>query len=353
MDSIQRINASLSSAKRKTRIEPSSGGGFLRIRYSEGGKLKRISAHIPNTAEGLREAERLAITISSQLELGRLDPSEWNAKARKPSALTYRDLIARVRVWFFRNREETPTTLHSWSNEHMAIYKRLDPEAEFNGEELLELVRSYRAKSRQRHRAGSALGRLAKEAGAYDLSRDLKEAGRGYSAGSSESTRYIPEDSEVIRFIDGLEDENWRWVLGVTFTFGLRPHEAAHSSLMDDPRLLRVGANTKTGARIAMARKSEWIDRWNLRQKRLPLELMLRDRPNGVIGEKIGRFLIKEKAGWTGYSLRHRYALSMITTGVKSDIIARSMGHSLAMHFSQYQRHISERELGAIAATFG
>ncbi len=342
------MNLSLRQARKRTRIEATSGGGFLRTRYSEGGRLRRISPHIPNTAEGLREVERIALLVDAQIALGRLDQSEWCPKAKQSAVLTNREVMARVRLWYFRNREESDSTIFDWKNDYQSLLKRLDPERPFNRAEVLSIIKSYRPGSRQRSRAGNALSRAAKEAGDFELSREAREASRGYRASAGEASRFIPDDEAIVAFVDQLEDE-WQWVIGVVAAFGLRPHESVHSTLLADPRLLQVGPNTKTGSRVALCRKPEWVERWSLNKKRLPSPLMVRNRPNSVYGGIIAKSLRREKAEFSGYALRHRYALALIQSGIKSDIIARSMGHDIRMHFSCYQRHISIHELGEIA----
>lgn len=196
------------------------------------------------------------------------------------------------------------------------------------------------------------------DAGLTDLQREdvlrLRQAST-YSA-VSVAERSLVSDEAIVAWIDSLEDRpQWQWVFGMLATYGLRPHEAFHlEGPPDEDSLIAVLPETKTGFHVSHPAPEEWIDRWSLRQMRLPV--IRSDRANNLLGQavwtKCSRLsppLAEDGRRLSPYDLRHCWARRVHCS---PDLIpfwttaaaAESLGHSEAVHRRHYQRWITKAE---------
>ena len=67
------------------------------------------------------------------------------------------------------------------------------------------------------------------------------------------------------------------------------------------------------------------------------------DRPNREIGEAVTKAFSREKTGFVPYALRDAYAIRAAIMGIDSAIMAKWMGHSLAVHHKHYQKYIDKQ----------
>jgi integrase len=94
----------------------------------------------------------------------------------------------------------------------------------------------------------------------------------------------------------------------------------------------------------------EWVERWNLRNKRLP-NTMHEDRVHRAAGMAMGRLFRRVEAGIVPYDLRHAWAVRGIhDPKISPSLAAKSMGHSLAVHSSVYQRWFDAHEMESLQA---
>ena len=93
----------------------------------------------------------------------------------------------------------------------------------------------------------------------------------------------------------------------------------------------------KTGARQGLPLPKAWIDRWDLQTKRLPgINL---DRDHRTVGSQLGVALRRHGAPFLPYDLRHAWAVRAIhNPQISPSLAAKSLGHSLMVHTSLYQR---------------
>lgn len=211
---------------------------------------------------------------------------------------------------------------------------------------LLALVEACSPGSRSRLRAGRAAALTAKALGwGEELEAELRQKAKGYSARKA-APRELPNDPSIEAFIDGLPME-WQWPVGIVATYGCRPHEALLHAEILPSGLLRIN-DGKTGARQSLAMPAEWLQRWNLQEKRLP-RTMHAERGHRAAGMAMGRLFRRVQAGFVPYDLRHAWAVRAIhNPKISPSLAAKSMGHSLSVHSSVYQRWFDAHEMEAV-----
>mgnify|MGYP006935505688 FL=1 len=224
----------------------------------------------------------------------------------------------------------------SWDVDYRQPLATLKDIKDLQPAHLLALVEACSPATRSRLRAARAAAAMAQALGWSDeLVAELRQRGKGYSARKA-APRDLPSDHSIETLIDRLPAP-WQWPVAVVATYGCRPHEALlHAEVMPSG-LLRIAAG-KTGARQSLAMLLEWVERWNLRNKRLP-DTMHEDRGHRAAGMAMGRLFRRVEAGMVPYDLRHAWAVRAIhNPKISPSLAAKSMGHSLAVHSSVYQR---------------
>ena len=165
--------------------------------------------------------------------------------------------------------------------------------------------------------------------------------------------RDIPSDELIQRFVDSISHPKWQQVFGLIAVFGLRSSEPfCLDSTTDSDGWLEISKDSKTGYRVVMPRRRDWLDRWNLWELDLP-----ECNPDWSVrrkGSKTCDYFRRhsEGAAWrkpTSYSLRHAYAGRIYTSKEFDHLMphttARYMGHSEKIHREYYQRWILKKEL--------
>lgn len=331
MTTLQEVNADLARRNARTRLEPSAAQGTLRIRYSIHGRLHRLSPGIANDQEGLLRAEAMAVVVSQQLKDGTFDLNEWRA-SKSASQLTFHTAIARY--------EAQRNGRGDW-REYWAIYKRLPLTERFSAGPMRAVVLKLAEGSRQRLRAGIALGALARFQGQEELAQELRALGKGYDSFKSTKPRHVPTDQEIEEAALKLSEE-WRWGFWIMSLYGCRPHEIFRSD--QQGKLLYVSGG-KTGSRVSLPTKAEWLEK----PGRRILPNVDLTRPNRELGALWCKVFKRHGIEWTPYCLRHAAALRMIhNPRIKDSMAARSLGHSLSVHTKTYQKWISEKEFLAL-----
>lgn len=335
METLEAINANLRRRKCRVRLEPSSGYGTIRLRYSEGGKLKRISPGIPLNEEGLARAEALAVLMSDRIKAGTFEPNEWLSSKPK-RRLVFREAIEILRRERQRRRQEDA----NWAVDIWAVLKRLPMEAPYGPHALRSLVMGYPQGSRQRLRCGLATAALARSQGDPKLADELRDLGKGYGLQSAKP-RILPSDEEIEQAVEKLPKE-WHWCFWVAAIYGARPHEVFKAEQRG--KLLYIPQG-KTGCRLSLPTRIDWLD--CLSEKTLPnIDL---ERDNKVLGGRWCKVFKRAGIAFRPYDLRHSAAVRLIRQGqIKDSMAARSLGHSLALHTQTYQRWLTERDFEAL-----
>jgi integrase len=230
-------------------------------------------------------------------------------------------------------------TLRTYQVDYRQIFNKFPTTNEPITIELLQAtLESVPDNTRQRKRAANALKKLGQFAG---LDVDFKRQAGTYSHTKTQA-RILPSDEAIAQFFPTIRNDYWRWVYGAIAVYGLRPHEAFYLRINPDGTANVLDG--KTGPRKIWPYLPEWFYEFSIQSKRLPpisFEVQT--------FEQVGRQTLKYLRGqancpWKIYDLRHAWAVRVMDLGLKDNLAARQMGHSVKVHQEIYQHWISDRE---------
>jgi integrase len=299
----------------------------------------RIALRLDDTPVNRRTAAKQLQVLERQLSTGTFEWSYWLEHA--PDGVTWREAIARLyrqKVVLGRTKEST------WEINYMGRLRQLPAGSACTTESMAAALQRY-------NRASCSYKEL------YYL---LKHIARLVAVPFPEvplptyrdaELVAVPSDDEIIAWVEAAPDPSaWYW--GMMATYGLRPHEIEGATLIDRD-YCQVTEGTKTGFRTVVPVPRDWVERFQLRNRRLRFALARgsSDRP-----ERVSKWLSKELARlslpWRPYALRHAYAARLWRQGGNSlDIYtaARLMGHSVAQHSRTYRAHIQPHQIAEAA----
>jgi integrase len=160
----------------------------------------------------------------------------------------------------------------------------------------------------------------------------------------------VPTDEEILAWIEGAPNPS-RWYWAMMATYGLRPHEIEGAELVERD-YCQVADATKTGFRTVIPLPREWVDRFQLRDRKLRPRLDgSTDRAEGV-SKWLSKELRRLALPWRPYALRHAFAARLWREGgSRLDIYtaARLMGHSPQQHSKTYRAHIQPHHIAEVA----
>ena len=175
-------------------------------------------------------------------------------------------------------------------------------------------------------------------------------------------------DLEILRLLDDIKDEKWKFAIQLCAVYGLRPEELRNLRIKDGVEgkelwsIYEKSKGGKQGAKteprrlhpLLIKQDGKPID-WKL-QKRLEFgESLPPLGSKGKGGEAIGKHLLKLTL-WKSlrkeaeninevlvpYTFRHRYAKQSHAAGFPIKNIALAMGHSLEVHLVSYARFVPD-----------
>jgi len=323
-------------------------------------KQHRISTGLgyPDQAsEALQMAERLGNALERhRVGMESFDWSPWLSMGRKKglpasqseqaSTVSGTGAINLTYQWWRKQRKRGPSADDSWKVDYQDPLAPLVGIEDLCPDHLVTLVQTSQAESRTRRRVSQATATLARALEWPDpLVTQLREMGRGYSASKSQVPRNLPRDEVIEALIDRLSD-TWKWPVAVVAAYGCRPHEALLFAEIQPSGVLRV-TDGKTGARQSLALPHQWVDRWKLQNKRLPS--FNAERSHRSVGALMGQALRRVGADFKAYDLRHAWAVRAIhNPKITPSLAAKSMGHSLAVHSTVYQRYFDGHQMETV-----
>lgn len=278
----------------------------------------------------LYEAERKAIELGHQISTKTFSWEAWE-EPEGPTTLNVDDFLkAAQRLHASKYRKDTERGDNAWSKKWRPALNKLPPSGVINEAVLLRVIRTLPAGSAGRRDQGNLLTQVAKSLGLE--TEELLAACRGYGVDKL-NKRDIPSDEAIEAAMRQIRLPHWRWAFGMCAAYGLRPHECAALTWLED-NWIEVHDKTKTGSRRVTACPSRWVDQFELRS--LPRPEQAPSKLSKTFNDALDRDGISIKP----YNLRHAYALRLLDNGVTADLGARLMGHSLAVHQTTYQRWI-------------
>jgi integrase len=320
---------------------------------------RRISLGLdyPSQAtEAVAAAEALGLALERH-RLG-LEPFDWGpwlpgprkqastGPAGSSDGTSGTAAIRQTYEWWREQRKRTGSAETTWAVDYEAVLAPLRGIAQLQPAHLQDLIRATTPGSRSRRRASQAAATIARALGwSAETVADLRALGRGYSPAHDAGPRELPDRATIEALIDRLP-EPWRWSVGAVATYGCRPHEALLFAEVQPTGLLRINGG-KTGARQALALPPAWVARWDLKRRRLPK--LDPERGHRDVGAAMARALRRADAAFRPYDLRHAWAVRAINTPqIGPSLAAKSMGHSLTVHSTIYQRWFDAAEMAAV-----
>ena len=315
-----------------------------------GRKQYKIPLHLPDTTQGRRKAQVSKKLLERSLGNGSFDWADWQPE-RNSKRLSWRDAIQRLYEW--RRRTKAMTDKH-WEAQYLpnltkAPIKLGNPCTAADIAAVLATWDRSQQQYEKAHRAFSKLAELAEipfpevDSPTYQLPHQRGEL------------KNVPTDPEIIDWVLGADrgqrnGKVLRWYWGMIATYGLRPEEVDHVTILEDdalqvPFVNAQGKRTKTGFRTVIPVPADWVELFDLRNRI--------ERPNlnrechRWLRDNLRRGPLAEK-GWTSYSLRHAFAGRLWSAGGhRLDIYtaARLMGHSIEVHTRTYRAFIQPHTL--------
>jgi integrase len=281
----------------------------------------------------LYEAERRGAELGHQLRTKTFTWEAWESPqgASATDAITVEDFLkAAQRLHAGKYRKDPERGDNAWSKKWRPALNKLPPSGAINETVLLRVIRKLPEGSAGRRDQGNLLTQVAKSLGIPH--EGLLEACRGYGIDKL-NERSIPSDEAIEAAFSKIRLPHWRWAFGMCAAYGLRPHECAELTWLED-NWIEVHDKTKTGSRRVTPCPSAWVQHFALRE--LPRPAQAPSTFSKAFNDALDRDGVTIKP----YNLRHAYALRLLDNGVSADLGARLMGHSLQVHQSTYQKWI-------------
>jgi hypothetical protein len=301
-------------------------------------RQQRIPLGLNADYSALPEAERKAIELSYQLRTHTFSWGEWDI-THAPDALTVDEFrIAARKLYERRFKTET-----SWEKKWRPALNKIPPSGPMTEAVALRIVRSLPEGSAGRRDTANIISQVCRVTGINFES--VQAAGRGYSSANL-TPRDIPSDEQIAALYSQIKLPHWRWLYGMCAAYGIRPHEAVAAELDEEGNCI-VADDTKTGNRIAWPVPARWTTEFALRELPRP--------PQGKATiAKVANDYLHDRGPlpWGLYTLRHAYAIRLITRGIPADIGCQLMGHSLEIHTRTYRRWLQKEKLTALRANF-
>lgn len=334
---LTQINETLKRVKIQVRGDRLSLVATLPAKDGSGkNKQQRISTGLPNNLDGLRVAKARAQRLESDLNLEKFKWSDW-ADLPDDGGILVKDALKKFEAWYWETRGKTVGREEAFRENYLRFLKKLPENKAVTTQLLRDALIAYPADTFYRKRAHLALGFFARYL-KVPLPDDWKILKGKYKP---KSDRYVPNDEEIERIWESINNPNWRWIFGILATYGLRPHELFHIDLSKLP-VIKVAEDTKSGARSVYPVPAHWLEKFDLAHGNLPNFNLEGELSNTSLGNKISVGFKQRNLGVVPYSLRDAYAVRCAVLGIDSSIAAKWMGHSIDIHVNHYQKYIDE-----------
>jgi integrase len=302
---------------------------------SPGLQQTRIALKLDDTPVNRRVAAKQLQTLERQLATGTF---EWSYWLDQSDGTTWRDAIAklhRARVVLGRTSETT------WEINYMGRLRQIPPASLVTTESMAKALQRYDRSTCSYKELWYLLKQLANLVGVPFPELPVPTYGQAQLVA-------VPTDEEIIAWVEGAGPA--AWYFGMMATYGLRPHEIEGATLIEKD-YCQVADATKTGFRTVVPLPREWVERFNLHDRRLRASGVEGERPDAV-SKWLHKHLRRLGLPWRPYALRHAYAGRLWKQGgSRLDIYtaARLMGHTPQQHAKTYRAHIQPHHVAEAA----
>jgi integrase len=327
---IKKANDKLSRVAIRQKKESLYLRGVFPPKSGDGDKPKQyeISLKCKANPNELKVALAKAKEIESALIL-----EKWQWGEAKSKEQTVGEVVAEYEKYYWSKTKKDINTLYNWEQNQKRTWAYL-PEDELFTESLIKkAILSFPANSYARYNFIRYIQTLTLFKG---MRIDYKQFGK-----YTPKKKKLPLVEDIIRAYEEEDFIPHKWIVGVLFTYGLRPHEIPRSQYLFDkrPPLVEVGDETKTKERTVYPLFIPEINLMELEIPELNYDLTL---PNRILGRKVSR--IFSKYPFSAYQLRHYYAVRGAMEGMSPVMMSKWMGHSLSEHFKSYASLLGDIE---------
>ena len=290
-------------------------------------RQQRIALKLDDTPINRRTAAKQLQTLERQLAAGTFEWAYWNDQDQ---GITWREAIAklhRARVTLGRTSEST------WEINYMGRLRQIPPGSVVTTDSMAQALQRYDRSMCSYKELWYLLRHLSRLVGVPFPELPVPTYGQAELVA-------VPTDAEIIAWVEAAGAASWYF--GMMATYGLRPHEVESATLIERD-YCQVADATKTGFRTVVPVPREWVDLFDLRNRRL------RETRTDV-----AKWLSKacRELPWRPYALRHAYAGRLWRQGGgRLDIYtaARLMGHTPGQHSRTYRAHIQPWQVAEAA----
>lgn len=340
---IDKLNQTLS----KVKVLIINNRLYIRGRFPSPETGKKVRTSLATGCIANKAGLKIAALRAKEMDLALLsDKFDWNNyrentdnKVTAPAPKTVGEWIDEFEKEFWRKTPQTEKKKYYYNGTYRIVFKHLPRDKQLSIDLLIDTAceatspngsvrylacrRSYPALAQFANLPESEIKRLKSYAGTYRPSRPINE-------------KTLPSDEQILEIWKKVDQPGWGYIYGLLAIYGIRPHEVYHCKLVgSNPVMLEVAEDTKTGRRFAFPAIA---DCW---KEMLPLV----PAPVEYSGSKEfpctstfhARLCEDTGAPFSCYALRHSYARRMFLQGHHSDLIAKSMGHSEALHHKAYR----------------
>ncbi len=327
-------------------------------------KQYQISLNIPANLDGLKTAEEEAYELSRLISRKCF---EWNdkylgCKASKNIDITFGEIYEQFEDIFFKSRKRDMKSEHTLT-EYKKVFKREFLPILIVNKSNIEISLKKIDSSSKRFQAMKVASIICKY---LEIDCDFKTLKLPIKV----KKRDIPEDNLIIQGFyryDKYCELNkhkknpywntyliYRLAYGLIATYGLRPREVFNQPNIDwflsednIDNTWKVHNDNKTGAREVLPFIPEWIELFDLKNKK-SFDL-LKQRTNiikcssqlTIIVDKNSQWFKRIGLAFKPYDLRHACAIRAHLQGIPLKAAADNLGHSIEMHTKVYQKWFS------------
>ena len=365
---LEATNASLKSRGIRLVVEQRKDSLCLRGTWTDllgEKKRRRLPLGIAASPAGVTQADAAAVAAWTAIGSGE-DPAitlvtdEETERGDGLDRSTVTEVVDRFRQDFWSTRAKTAAAQRTWDRINNEL-KRLPDHSRLTID-LLEAtaVAKTEPDSRSRLECCKVFKRLGTFAGLPELKR-LDRLRGTYEP----EERELPNDEQLIAFLDQVRPTKWGWVMCAAATFGQRPGEVPSLLLNDDSKtassITLKRHNRKPTMRTCFALPSEWIKRWNLHDVDIPGDVRwikpesyssdegrrwVQAWRQGLRGKQVQAAIEEHLGGsFDNVALRHCWAVRSISSGLPVSLCAKAMGHTATVHEQQYHRWLQATTL--------
>ena len=339
----------------------------------------------PHTAKAVNNAVAIAQQIDNQIKAGSfswLDYPQWMPKKLrpkdevKPEDKTIGQWILDYEEYYWLSRDKGRyKDRRNWKKAYLLYFKRISDWSVYPSKEIFdETCRNY-PKSSKRNECCTRIKFFARFCGLTEYDSKEFRITKNQITVKAKPKREL-SDSEVEAWYDKFPQWTgnvakpsqwrlWQWMYGMQAAYGFRNHETLnilnltegyrgedgrwYEAFVDEQKNPRgiIYTEGKGIKRAAFApRPLKWVKQFELRsipldyhkfQKQLSgLSDFEREKKKEGKVHTFIKFLNEHGFTFTAYNLRHHYNVKSHLAGIPASIIAKNLGHTLAMNTSVY-----------------